>query len=189
DVPPRAPDDYVREVFNRFAPTFDKQLESLGYLGPQLVVEAAASELGAPLSNLAVLDAGCGTGRCGAGIRPLARRLAGVDLSSEMLKRARERGVYDELHEAELTEFLSRSPAAYDVVISADTLIYFGDLTTVIAATAGALRSGGRFVFTVEKADPDSAPHGFRLQSHGRYSHTDRHVCQAIERAGLEAGP
>jgi predicted TPR repeat methyltransferase len=189
DVPPRAPDDYLREVFNGFAPTFDKQLGSLSYAAPALVIEAVANELGPPLSNLAVLDAGCGTGLCGAGIRPFARRLEGVDLSAEMLKRAHERGLYDELHEAELTQFMSCSPAAYDVIISADTLIYFGDLSAVIAAAAGALRPGGRIVFTVEKADPESAPPGFRIHNHGRYSHTDLHVRQAIERAGLEAGP
>src|SRR5262249_3522889 len=90
---------------------------------------------------------------------------------------------------AELTDFLSRSPEAWDLVISADTLTYFGDLSTVVAAAAGALRPGGRFVFTVEMADPESAPQGFRIHSHGRYSNTAEHVRRAIEAAGLKAGP
>ena len=40
-----------------------------------------------------VLDAGCGTGLCGPGLRGRAGRLVGVDLSPEMLKRAAGRGV------------------------------------------------------------------------------------------------
>ena len=36
-----------------------------------------------------VLDAGCGTGLCGPLLRPYAKRLVGVDLSSGMLERAR----------------------------------------------------------------------------------------------------
>ena len=45
-----------------------------------------------------------------------------------MLERARKRGVYDELQKAELTAFLDASPDAFDVVVSADTFIYFGAL-------------------------------------------------------------
>ena len=186
DVPSRAPDDYVLEVFNRFASTFDARLSALKYAAPDLVIAALAAELGTPQSQLDLLDAGCGTGLCGPGARPFARRLAGVDLSPKMLDKARQRGVYDELHEAELTEFLSRLPAAYDAILSADTLVYFGDLSAVIAAAANALRPQGRFVFTVEKSEACDAPRGFRLESHGRYSHSEDHVRGALEQSDFE---
>jgi len=189
DVPARAPDDYLLEVFNRFASTFDARLAALKYAAPEHVIAGLAGELGAPESRLDVLDAGCGTGLCGAGARPFARRLSGVDLSPKMLDKARERGVYDDLHEAELTEFFSRASEAWDAIISADTLIYFGDLSALIAAAAGSLRPRGVFVFTVEKSESSEAPEGFRLESHGRYSHTAEHVSRAIENAGLEAAP
>ena len=188
DVPPRACDDYVREVFNRFAATFDERLTSLEYAAPRLVVESVEAELGAPQRQLDVLDAGCGTGLCGAGIRPFAKKLTGVDLAPKMLDKARERGHYDELCESELCEYLSRSPGAFDTIISADTLIYFGDLSGVFAAAALALRPQGRLVFTLEKADPDDARDGFRIESHGRYAHTLSYVRGAIKQAGLEAG-
>jgi len=40
-------------------------------------------------------------------------------------------------------------------------------------------------VFTVELAEPDAAPDGFRIDREGRYSHTSDHVRQALIEAGL----
>jgi predicted TPR repeat methyltransferase len=191
DVPPRCPDDYVRTVFDRFSKSFDVRLRELKYSAPAIVAEALAAELGPPQSQLDVLDAGCGTGLCAAGVRPFARRLTGVDLSPGMQAKARERGGYDELIEAELTEFMSRASAAFDAIVSADTLIYFGDLRQVVAAAAGALRPQGCLVFTVELAEPtvttaSAEIDGVRIDGHGRYSHTADHVQTALVAAGLE---
>ena len=185
-MPARASDEYIRDVFNRFAATFDERLTGLKYSAPALVVESVGAELGEPQAQFAVLDAGCGTGLCGAGIRPFAKRLTGVDLSSKMLAKAQERNLYDELIESELTEYLLRSPQSFDVIISADTLIYFGDLTSVLTAAAAALRPKGRFVFTLEKAESENAPDGFRLEHHGRYAHTSEYVRDVIKHAGLK---
>ncbi len=188
DVPPRASDGYVREVFDRFAATFDERLTALEYSAPRLVVDAVEAELGAARQQFDVLDAGCGTGMCGERARPFARHLTGVDLAPKMLEKARQRGHYDELCESELCEYMSRSRGAFDVIISADTVIYFGDLAGVFAAAALALRPRGLFVFTLEKADPVAAPQGFRIESHGRFAHTLNYVRSAIEEAGLAAG-
>src|SRR5690348_9789278 len=154
--PPRADDAYVREVFDRFAESFDEQLlKNLDYRAPQVLVDALIGVLGVAEGALDVLDAGCGTGLCGPLIRPHARRLDGVDLSSGMLEKARLRGGYDELVAAELTAYLKEHPQTWDVVLSADTLVYFGDLAEVLAATHAALRPGGRLAFTLEAMDVD----------------------------------
>ena len=187
-VPVRASNQYILEVFDRFAGTFDERLTALKYSAPTLVVESVGTEMGEPQGQYEILDAGCGTGLCGAGIRPFAKRLTGVDLSSKMLAKAQERNLYDELIESELTEYLLRSPQGFDVIISADTLVYFGDLRSVMMAAAAALRPEGRFVFTLEKAEPADAPDGFRLESHGRYAHTMEYVRNVIEQAGLKPG-
>ena len=94
--------------------------------------------------SLDVLDAGCGAGLCGPLIAPCARRLVGVDLSGRMLAQARDKNVYDELIQRELTSYLRDSPAVFDAIVSADTLVYFGPLRDVVAAAARALRPGGR---------------------------------------------
>ena len=134
-----------------------------------------------------MLDAGCGTGLCGPLLRPYARRLVGVDLSAGMLAKAKEQDVYDDLVKAELTAFLGGVSQAFDLIASADTLVYFGALNPVLAAAATALRPGGRFVFTLERVEDEHPPDGFRLHPHGRYSHTGDYLTRAMAEAGLTA--
>ena len=122
--------------------------------------------------GLDVLDAGCGTGLCGPLIARYARRLVGVDLSAPMLAQARARNVYDELVKCELTAYLGDSTGAFDVIVSADTLVYFGLLEDVIAASANALRPGGRLIFTVEELIGAGSDAGYSISLTGRYRHT-----------------
>jgi predicted TPR repeat methyltransferase len=183
EAPPRAADDYVREEFDRFAESFDDKLSSLNYRAPQLVGEAVARHHSAPDGSLVVLDVGCGTGLGGLLLRPYAARLSGVDLSPEMLARARDRGVYDDLAEMELVAYLGGHPRAFDLVTVIDTFVYFGDLAPPLAACAAALRPGGSLAFTVEAApEPQTT---FRLDRSGRYVHGREYVESCLDRAGF----
>ena len=173
-VPNRASDDYVQEVFDGFAASFDTKLASLGYKAPQIVVARLATIL--PKSpTLQIADLGCGTGLCGPLVRPWAKRLIGCDLSVGMLEKARPRGCYDELVQNELGVFLLARPASFNLLISADTLCYLGDLTEVASAASASLLPGGSFIFTVEATEEETAQ-GFVLQSHGRYAHNADHL-------------
>lgn len=185
DVPGRASDAYVSSVFDNFADSFEQQLENLGYRAPPLVADELARLRDHLPAAPVVLDAGCGTGLCGPLLRPLAARLVGVDLSAGMLRRARLRGDYDELAQAELTAFLGAHPGAYDAIVSADVLIYFGDLDPVLAAMARALRPGGVLVATVEALTDHAGGRDFALEVHGRYAHREAHVRAVLQRCGL----
>ncbi len=101
-----------------------------------------------------------------------------------MIAKAEELAVYDELEVAELVEFMLSRPASFDLIVSADTLVYFGRLEDALSAAAGSLRGGGALVFTVESLPDDSAP--FVLQPHGRYGHARGYVESAITRTRLE---
>ncbi|MHB1057631.1 MAG: tetratricopeptide repeat protein [Rhodanobacter sp.] len=184
DAPSRADDAYVRDVFDGFADSFDEQLlNNLGYRAPQVLVDALGRVLGEPGAALDVLDAGCGTGLCAPLIRPWARALVGVDLSGGMVEKARQRGGYDELAVAELTTWLHDRPLAYEVVLSADTLVYFGELAPVLSAARAALRPGGWVAFTLEALDGDELR--FELSPSGRYRHAHGYVRQVLETAGF----
>jgi predicted TPR repeat methyltransferase len=187
-VPARASDAYIKQVFDDFAGHFEERLERLEYRAPELVAGAVATAHGEPGGDLVILDAGCGTGLCGPGLRPFAGRLEGVDLSPGMLKRAESTGYYDFLAEAELTAFIGARKRAYDLIVSADTLCYFGDLSSVMSTAAAALRPGGRFVFTVERAsEGGSAVTGtYRLNPLGRYSHQEKYVSSIVSGSGLK---
>jgi len=183
-APDRASDAYVEQVFDSFAQSFDAKLELLHYCAPALVAEAALRVLGPGQGLLDVVDLGCGTGLCGPLLKPWARRLAGCDLSLGMLRMARQRGVYDVLHKAELVHYLDTQPEAFDLAVSADTLCYFGDLGDAMKGAARALRRGGSLIYTVE-ALPDEHGAAHHLQTSGRYAHARAHVLATLAAAGL----
>ena len=187
NVPDRAPDNYVEYTFDRFAGSFDTQLQTnLRYRAPEAVVESFARHVPIAAKNLVILDAGCGTGLCGPLFAPYASRLIGVDLSSGMLAKAEGKGVYDALEKAELTAYLAAHVATFDLVVSADTLVYFGRLEAAIAAAHRSLRASGWLVFTVEDAAPENPQEGFRINPHGRYSHTKQYVRMVLENGGFD---
>ena len=171
EAPERASDAYVEQVFDKFAAHFDAHLAALQYRAPELVTQALRLSLPAPAAQFDIADLGCGTGLCGPLLKPWARSLAGCDLSAGMLERATARQCYDTLSKAELVQFLRERPAAFDVLVSADTLIYFGDLAPVFAAARAALRPGGSFVFTLETSAADATAE-FTLTQSGRYTHS-----------------
>lgn len=186
DVPKRASDSYVEAEFDGFAASFEQVLnERLEYRAPQLCADLLGQALGEPRATLDILDAGCGTGLCGPLIAPWARQLIGVDLSGGMLSKARNKGAYHRLVKAELTAHLLSVPDSCDAILCADTLCYFGDLGEYMQAAAGALRSGGVMVFTVE-ALSDDAHDGAVIQPHGRYAHGKAHLDRTVAQAGLQ---
>jgi predicted TPR repeat methyltransferase len=186
DVPPRASDAYIETVFDGFAASFDAKLALLMYRAPRLVATMLADSGIERSKTLDVLDAGCGTGLCGPLVADYAARLVGVDLSAKMLDQARERGVYDELVKGELTAYLQSASEAFDVILSADTLVYFGALEEVIAAAARALRPDGYFVFTVEELMGAGDGSEYCLRPHGRYNHSRKYVERLLADAGLQ---
>jgi predicted TPR repeat methyltransferase len=163
----QVPADYVTSSFDGYADSFDHDLvDNLAYRGPELLHEALG--LAAPHS-LDVLDLGCGTGLCGKAFRDTARTLTGIDLSAHMLAKARDQGVYERLIRGELVGVVpTLAPAAFDLVLAGDVLIYLGDLVPLAQAVRGVLRPGGRFAFTVERHEGS----GYSLRPTLRFAHS-----------------
>jgi predicted TPR repeat methyltransferase len=177
DAPSRAPDAYVRQLFDDYAAKFDTSLvDKLAYRAPALLgaaLDKALDRKQGQGQGLDVLDAGCGTGLAGPVLRPLAARLDGIDLSAAMVEKARQRGLYDGLEVGELVAGLKRHAGGYDLVVAADVLVYFGDLEEIMAATFQALRQGGIFAFTVERAEDCNS---YLLGAKNRYAHAPGYV-------------
>ncbi len=184
ETPERATDGYVESLFDRFSASFDAKLAKLDYQAPALVGAELEAFAGHKERALRILDAGCGTGLCGAHAREFAAHLCGVDLSGGMLGRARLTGHYDRLVKAELGAYLAGAEEPWDVVLSADTLCYFGALEGFAAGAANALAPGGLLIFTVEAAAGNDKP--YRLQLNGRYQHAGPYVRSTLEAAGFE---
>jgi predicted TPR repeat methyltransferase len=182
-----APPQYVTALFNAYANRFDTHLaQGLAYDIPRRLVAMIMQHAKAGSGKWDVLDLGCGTGLVGAQIVPRARQLAGVDLSSRMLEKARQRGIYTKLVEADLLAMLQGEPAAaYDVITSADVFIYVGKIDAVVAEVSRALRPGGLFAFSVETLEQRETQE-YRLTTSGRFAHATAYTARLASAHGFE---
>ena len=163
-APQRPPRGYVEALFDSYADEFDSHLvRTLRYDAPRVLVERFA---GRRFTH--ALDLGCGTGLCGPLLRPLAQTLTGVDLSAQMLEKARALGVYDRLQQADVVEFLAGSDEHFDAVVAADVFVYVGALEEVFRLLAARMARGGVFAFTVEESQDGEVV----LRESLRYAHS-----------------
>jgi len=149
----RSPAKYMRGLFDEFSSHYDQtMLANLCYRG-HLHVRAMAERV---LPRLArpwrILDLGCGTGLSGSAFVDLAAggRLDGIDISPRMIQAARMRGIYDDLILGDLETVLAAAGLSYNLIVSADTMTYFGDLNPAFSGVAKRLEPGGFYVFASE---------------------------------------
>ncbi len=180
-TPEAMPADYVRSLFDDYAPRFDHALvERLGYDAPERL--AASLGLFGERRFAHALDLGCGTGLMGAAVRARVDRLTGFDLSDGMLKRAAGRRVYDRLAAGDVVALMAAEPEnGFDLVLAADLMPYVGALAPLFAAVARVLAPGGAFAFSAERHDGA----GFVLGEALRYRHAPSLIAEAAEAAGL----
>lgn len=178
--PPSPPSQYVEALFDDYAGDFQSHLvDGLRYRGHETLVRPL---LKAGKRYASALDLGCGTGLCGALIRPLCASIDGVDLSAAMLEQARAQAIYRTLAHAELGAFLDSAGEDYELVLAADVFGYIGDLSGIFAAVRRRLQAGGRFAFTVEQAadGPD-----FNLLPNLRYTHSEAYIRRLAAASGF----
>mgnify|MGYP006269821725 FL=1 len=183
NMPERCSDAFINQTFDDYAPDFDSKLHQLAYRGPALL-QTVLDALPLNPHALDILDAGCGTGLCSGALRPLAKRLVGVDLSQAMLDRARVRGGYDEIYCQEIGAFLQNTTHRYGLIACIDTMIYFGALENIMGQLARSLETGGYLIFTTEAADTQNK--NFRLQASGRYAHSHAYLHQLLQENGFK---
>lgn len=180
--PARASDRAIQHLYKNFASSYESRMcEDLKYAGPERLQDAIRTVIG-ERAGLDLLDLGCGSGLMGVNTKWRAARLSGVDLSPEMIELARARNIYDGLEVAEITGWLDRDDMPFDLIVSSDCLIYFGDLGTIVQSAARRLKPGGVFAFSMERGNRFP----FHLTDTGRYTHHPDHVRDAAAQANLE---
>ena len=181
----RAPASYVRELFDQYAEKFDRHLGALEYRTPQLLADMLRGVLmdGARLQN--ALDLGCGTGLFGAEIRDICTRILGIDLAPRMIEKARARGVYDQLVEADILEYLSSAQSGqFDLISATDVFIYIGNLTPVFQQASRVLVPGGWLAFSIEVAPSEKTD--YFLDKTGRYQQKLDYIRRVLRELDFE---
>lgn len=172
-------------IFDSFASNYDQQLGKIANNGPNVIAAMLAMLDLAQDGSRDILDAGCGTGLCAPILRPYARHLHGIDVSIPMLVKCRDKGTFDLLSRTDLAARDTYPDGKFDLVVSGDVMVYFGDLDQVLKNLADVLRPGGRIVFTVEEAQPPLPEAGHRLTPSGRNAHTEAYLRAALSNAGF----
>jgi len=91
----------LRDLYATWARSYDEDHEAIGYFGHELTARIFAEHM--PEKDVPVLDAGAGTGAGGVKLAGQGfEDLTAIDLSPDMLRLAAEKGVFREVHEADL---------------------------------------------------------------------------------------
>jgi predicted TPR repeat methyltransferase len=189
----RAPEDYLRAVFDGYADRFERHLISLGYRIPgairKVLLTHRSLRTGTPVGP--VLDLGCGTGLVAVALSDLpVGPITGVDVSGRMLAQAAAKGLYEELREVDLMVVLSESDTRWKLILAADVMNYFGALEDTMAAVHARLEPGGWFVFSTEELLPhhDGTLPGdgeWALLRQGRYAHSRNYLTRIATGSGF----
>jgi predicted TPR repeat methyltransferase len=181
----RAPVEYVLKVFDGYADIFDSHLvEGLKYTVPAELTALLVAQPGFAATKRDLLDLGCGTGLVGVEIAGYARQLVGVDLSPQMLAKARAKNVYTRLEHADLLAMTRcEADASYDALMAADVFIYLGKIDEIVAEARRLLRAPGWLAFSVEAlAGTDEVGAGsvghrdYRVLPSGRYAQSSAYL-------------
>ena len=118
-----APDTHI-DFYRDFAELYDSTYAaSLGYIYPLGIASVLS---GQQRPQGAILDIGCGTGLVAPAIRKVdaSAVIDGVDISLDMLRKARAKGEYRDLIAADLTADCSHIATDYAAIVSAETFTF-----------------------------------------------------------------
>jgi predicted TPR repeat methyltransferase len=167
EAPETAPREYVQALFDDFADIFDDHLVTLlSYRAPRELKSILMEVVGVDRRFMRVLDLGCGTGISGVEFRDVADEMWGVDLSPQMVEKARDKCVYRRLAVGGMEEFLDQVDSVFDLFIAADVFVYLGRLKTIFDV------DGALFVFSTEISEKGD----YVLNPSGRFAHSRRYI-------------
>ena len=114
-----------------------------------------------------ILDIGAGTGFLSIMLAELGYRVVGIDISEEMMERAKKKAV-DRGVEAEFklgdAENLSFETGSFDAIVNRAVLWTLPNPEKALAEWKRVLKPGGRLCFFLHESRPDGITHRFRRQ-------------------------
>jgi len=152
----RCPEEYIISLYSAFACNFDQLLvEKLNYETPKklrLLVAEVQNRMNT--TSWCCADLGCGTGISSLAFGDCVNQLVGIDLSPEMIQKAREKGCYDKLIFGDLEtifyDFKGSQTNPFDLIIACNVFVYIGDLFSVFHSVRKKMHKDGLFAFSTE---------------------------------------
>lgn len=121
-------------------------------------------------------DLGCGCGGAGVAFRSCIEHLTGVDISPEMVDKARQRGCYDRLLVGDIECVVGNrkevEDSLFDIVFACNVFSFIHDIRGVFQSVSHSMkRKDGIFAFSAEFIEGGDEVPNIVLQSCARYAH------------------
>ena len=166
------PKEYVKNLFDDYAERFnDSLVQGLQYKLP-FIIKDLIQNISSKSKFAKTIDLGCGTGLSGNGLSEISEHLSGIDISENMISKADELDVYDNLYTGDIVEALNAVQENFDLFVALDVLIYVGDVESIFKTVHKYSNPESIFVFSTEIQEES----GYSLLSSSRYSHSDSYI-------------
>jgi len=182
----KCPEEYIVSLYSSFAERFDDLLvSSLDYQTPTILRKVMDGVKPPDKSISRGLDLGCGTGLSGIAFRDcIGSYLEGVDLSPEMIQKAKLRECYDSLKVADVEAALlshknslgDKDSGKFDLIFACDVFVYIGELERIFSYVRSLLSSDGLFAFSVELLPETVDTQPYLLQATARFAHKQSYL-------------
>ena len=141
----------TQKIYAEWADSYDKDVADWGYATPGRI--AMALRLSGANSEKPVLDFGCGTGLSGTALKAAGfRQIDGPDINPEMLKKARERGIYQHLWQSEPGSLEHVKFGNYPIIVATGVISLGAAPPETLDLLISALAPGGLLAFNFNDA-------------------------------------
>lgn len=132
----------VKSGYEAWSETYDS--------GPNILIDAEEPVVKSILKEIPLgrtLDAACGTGRYAEFLYSLGHKVTGVDLSTEILKKAKTRNQYINFIQGNLTS-LPLDDSEFDLTICALAISHYPNITKILSELKRVTRPGGHIILS-----------------------------------------
>jgi len=145
-------------IYNKWAISYDNYVDKKHYTGPNELIDILYKYI---KSNSAfdetikknILDFGCGTGLVGAQLRKkmIITSLHGIDISTKMLDICKQKTLYNNLYNIDLSKDTLQNNILYDYIISSGVFLEgHADISLILELTKY-LKNNGIMIFTIRQ--------------------------------------
>ena len=148
----------TRDLYDEWSASYEAEVAENGYVTPGRCAAALAAHL--KDKSAPILDFGCGTGLSGLALKTEGfETIDGVDLSNDMLEKARAKGIYRNLSQIEADAPLVHAPGDYAAIAAIGVIGAGAAPISVLHALMNSLARGGLLVLSFNDhalADPSN---------------------------------
>ena len=166
----------LQQLYDQWAQGYDQQIWASG--NPYIAILTGFTGRLVTDFDARILDAGCGTGNMAQILAQMGyRNIDGLDPSPGMLAVARNKGIYQDLHELYLDAEIDLPNESYDAVVAAGVLTHGHAPPASLDGLLQVTRDGGIILFSLSQIahrEQGFAEHMQALEESGRWRLRDQ---------------